>query len=82
MIDTLTKKSSQTVVVGRQAIFDSQMNVFAYELLYRDSHRNCANFLDGDEATAKVMVNTFLELALTNWLEMQKSLSILLRSFY
>jgi len=64
MADTLAQKHTQTAAVGRQAIFDSQMKVFAYELLYRDGRGNSANFLDGDEATAKVMVNTFLEIGI------------------
>ena len=64
MAEAVAQNHTQTAVVGRQAIFDSQMKVFAYELLYRDGRRNCANFLDGDEATAKVMVNTFLELGI------------------
>jgi EAL and modified HD-GYP domain-containing signal transduction protein len=40
------------------------MEIFGYELLYRDGTGNSANFMDGDEATAKVMVNTFLELGI------------------
>jgi EAL and modified HD-GYP domain-containing signal transduction protein len=40
------------------------METFGYELLYRDGTGNSANFMDGDEATAKVMVNTFLELGI------------------
>lgn len=54
----------QSVLVGRQAIFDRQKEVFGYELLYRDSQANKAQVADGDEATARVMVNTFLELGI------------------
>ena len=64
MSEADTTLLKQSVLVGRQAIFDRQMDVFGYELLYRDGTGNCANILDGDEATAKVMVNTFLEIGI------------------
>jgi c-di-GMP-related signal transduction protein len=62
MTDTAVLKQSS--LVGRQAIFDRQMEVFGYELLYRDGMNNSANIVDGDEATARVMVNTILEMGL------------------
>ena len=64
MTDTATTMLKQSALVGRQAIFDRQMEVFGYELLYRDGTGNSANIMDGDEATARVMVNTFLELGI------------------
>jgi len=64
MTDTATTMLKQSALVGRQAIFDRQMKVFGYELLYRDGTGNSANIMDGDEATARVMVNTFLELGI------------------
>ncbi len=64
MTDTAEPMLKQSVLVGRQAIFDRQGEVFGYELLYRDGTGNSANVMDGDEATARVMVNTFLELGL------------------
>ena len=62
MTDTAVLK--QSALVGRQTIFDRQMEVFGYELLYRDGTDNSANIMDGDEATARVMVKTFLELGI------------------
>lgn len=64
MTDSSQSMLKQSILVGRQAIFDRQMEVFGYELLYRDGSGNCANIMDGDEATAKVMVNTFLEIGI------------------
>ncbi len=64
MTDSSQAMLKQSILVGRQAIFDRQMEVFGYELLYRDGTGNCANIMDGDEATAKVMVNTFLEIGI------------------
>jgi EAL and modified HD-GYP domain-containing signal transduction protein len=64
MTDAAKTMLKESALVGRQAIFDRQMEIFGYELLYRDGTGNSANFMDGDEATAKVMVNTFLELGI------------------
>ena len=61
MTDTISPILPRIAFVGRQAIFDREMEVFGYELLYRDGMGDDAQFADGDEATAQVMVNTFLE---------------------
>jgi len=50
--------------VGRQAIFDRQLDVVAWELLYRDSEENRASFSDANEATAATLLNAFVELGL------------------
>lgn len=53
------------VYIGRQPIFDGEMNVVAYELLYRSGEVNQAQFLDGNQATSSVISNTFLEIGLS-----------------
>lgn len=53
-----------TVFVGRQPIYDRQQQTVAYELLFRSGEGNCANFTDGDQATANVILNTFTEIGL------------------
>src|SRR5207244_11931947 len=40
------------------------MAVFGYELLFRDSEIDCASFSDGDQATAEVILNTFMDIGL------------------
>lgn len=50
--------------VGRQAIFDRDLRVVAYELLYRNSEENRARFTHADQATAATMLNAFVELGL------------------
>lgn len=50
--------------VGRQAIFDRQLEVVGYELLYRNSDENRARFDDVNEASAATMVNALSELGL------------------
>lgn len=64
MTSTAAPNIKESVLVGRQAIFDRQKEVFGYELLYRDGQANSAQVVDGDEATARVMVNTFLEMGI------------------
>ena len=52
------------ILIGRQPIFDAQLQVIGYELLYRSSRMNAATFSDGDAVTARVMLNAFLEIGL------------------
>lgn len=46
------------IYIGRQAIYDVKMNVFAYELLYRGNEENVSNVVDGDLATSSVIANS------------------------
>lgn len=48
------------VYVARQPIFDRNMNIFGYELLYRRSMNNFYEGLDDNKATAELINNTFL----------------------
>ncbi|MBF2055346.1 MAG: HDOD domain-containing protein [Candidatus Sericytochromatia bacterium] len=52
------------VFVGRQPIFDRNLDVVGYELLYRSGENNYAAFQDADHATSVVLSNTFLEMGL------------------
>lgn len=54
------------IYVGRQPIYNRSLDVIGYELLYRSGHDNQAQFLDGDQATGEVILNSFLELGLEN----------------
>jgi c-di-GMP phosphodiesterase len=54
----------ERVLVGRQPIFRANMNVFGYELLFRNDETNSASFSDGDQATAEVILNAFTEIGL------------------
>ncbi len=54
------------VFVGRQPIYDRQLEVFAYELLFRSGEVNAAGFVDGEHATSQVILNTFTEIGLNN----------------
>ncbi|MEN8179068.1 MAG: HDOD domain-containing protein [Pseudomonadota bacterium] len=55
------------IFIGRQAIFNRNMEVYAYELLFRSGQHNCSNVtqqLNGDSATSQVLLNTFMEIGL------------------
>ncbi len=52
------------VALARQPIYDRQLRVYAYELLYRSDTSNQANFTDGDQATSEVIVNAVMEIGL------------------
>ena len=87
MTEIATPMLKQAALVGRQAIFDRHMEVFGYELLYRDGKSNRADIMDGDEATARVMVNTFLELGIdqiagNNYAFLNLTASFFLNSHY
>ena len=51
-------------LVGRQPIFDSELRVVAYELLYRSDQPTGPGGLDGDQATSEVILNTFMGIGL------------------
>ncbi|MCK8059456.1 MULTISPECIES: EAL and HDOD domain-containing protein [unclassified Fusibacter] len=47
--------------LARQPIFDTKLNVFAYELLYRSDDRfNTSVFFDGNQATSKVITQSMM----------------------
>ncbi len=48
------------VFVARQPIFDRQLKVFGYELLFRSGYDNFYCNPDGDQATSTVIANSFL----------------------
>ena len=52
------------VFVGRQAILNRQGDIFAYELLYRNSRDNFYPGVDSDKATIGLLVNTFLAIGI------------------
>lgn len=52
--------------IARQPIFDKQLNVYAYELLYRRDNQNCFSGLEDDQATAELIYNSFLVMGLND----------------
>src|SRR4029077_6366901 len=54
----------ERVLVSRQPIYSAEMVELGYELLFRNSDLDHASFSDGDQATAEVIINTFMEIGL------------------
>lgn len=53
------------VFIARQPIFDSRQRVYGYELLFRSGLENFFQHPDPDQATSKVIVDSFFLLGLT-----------------
>ena len=52
------------VFVARQPIFNLKEEVVAYELLYRGNKENTFSNIDGDQATAEVIINSFINIGM------------------
>ncbi|MFZ5808894.1 MAG: EAL and HDOD domain-containing protein [Chloroflexota bacterium] len=70
------------VFIGRQPIFDRYMRVIGYELLYREHSSDRATFINGDQATSEVILNTFAEIGLDEIVGSQKAFINLTRNFF
>lgn len=55
------------IYIGRQPIFNRDLELYAYELLFRGNpNMNSAVILDNDRATAQVLVNAFVNIGIAN----------------
>ncbi|MFC3122376.1 EAL and HDOD domain-containing protein [Agaribacter flavus] len=52
--------------IARQAIYNIDANVIAYELLFRDGKENCFPDISPDEATSNILANSHLSIGLEN----------------
>ena len=54
------------IFVGRQPIYNRELEVYAYELMSRASHSDdsVATIADADKATSQVIINAFLEIGI------------------
>lgn len=52
--------------VGRQAIFDGKLKIYAYELLFRSGLDNVFSNIDGDKATSSVISDSFFSLGINS----------------
>jgi c-di-GMP phosphodiesterase len=52
------------ILVSRQPIYCADWSQLGYELLFRTSDEDIASFSDGDQATAEVIINTFMDIGL------------------
>ncbi|MEZ6196913.1 MAG: EAL domain-containing protein [Planctomycetota bacterium] len=62
----MTSDPGETFYLGRQPIYDRQLEVRAYEILFRDGRRNRARVdpEGADQASARVIADTFVELGI------------------
>jgi len=60
-MDEVNSASSlyQKVIMARQPIYNVDINIVAYELLFRDCADNQAVIIDGDGATSELLVNLY-----------------------
>lgn len=63
-----------TVFVGRQPIFDRKGNIYAYELLYRNSEENKFPNINPEKATIELLTHTFLTIGIDQLVGKTKSL--------
>lgn len=60
----VSSAKSDAVYIGRQPIYNCDLKVTAYELLYRDSEANFADGVDGEMMTTQVIINAFLDIGI------------------
>lgn len=71
-----------TIAIGRQPIFDKELNTVAYELLFRDCDgKNRAKIKNGDQATSEVILTAFTEIGLKNLTDNKLAFLNLTQSF-
>ena len=72
----------QQLFVGRQAIFDRRMRVRGYELLYREANGGFVSGMDGNKASASVILNAFIEMGVSRITGNQPAFLNLTRDFF
>ena len=76
----MTTDSVTEAYVSRQPIYRSHMDLFGYELLFRDGEKDHAVIVDGDRATASVILN-FFELGMERIVGKNRAFINLTRNF-
>lgn len=62
----MSNPNESIVYVARQQIYDRDLNVVAYELLFRSSNENRAIIVDSDVATSRLLINAVIVIGLEN----------------
>ena len=76
----MTTDSVTEAYVSRQPIYRRHMDLFGYELLFRDGEKDHAVIVDGDRATASVILN-FFELGMERIVGKNRAFINLTRNF-
>jgi len=70
------------IFIGRQAIYDRRMRVYGYELLYREGNTANAPGMSGTTASARVILNAFMEMGLERIVGQRRAFINLTRDFF
>lgn len=79
--DRRGSRSAKVALVARQPVFDTDRDVYGYELLYRSEVDATSRFEDGRQATATVLQNLFLEFGIERVVGRHRALVNLPREF-
>jgi len=79
--ESSTVDQTEPIQIGRQAIFDRDLGVHAYELLYRDANGH-NTMSDGDQASSLTLLNAFMEIGLDRIVGPHKAFINLTRHFF
>jgi c-di-GMP-related signal transduction protein len=60
------------VFVARHPVFNSKEEIVGYDLLYRKDLTNAFPYIDGDQATAEVIINSYLNIGIERLTEGKK----------
>jgi len=63
-INGVNYMNDTNIFVGRQPILDVNGDIYGYELLYRNSHKNFFPNVNPEQATIGLLVNTFLTIGI------------------
>ncbi|MDC9724371.1 MAG: HDOD domain-containing protein [Gammaproteobacteria bacterium] len=80
----MSENISDSILIARQPIFDSKLNVYAYELLFRGSLKSDESGVDefnGDLATSQVIHHTFMEFGIDRVIGNKRAFINLTHSF-
>jgi len=80
----MSENISDSILIARQAIFDKNLNVYAYELLFRNSVSDTESGVtqyNGDLATSQVINHTFMEFGIDRVIGNKRAFINLTHSF-
>jgi c-di-GMP phosphodiesterase len=78
---TSAGQTLRDVYLARQPIFDAQLGIYAYEVLFRSSSVNRADIEDANRSTSIVLLNAFVEIGLDRLVGKHKAFVNFTRDF-
>lgn len=82
MKNPLPPELLRDIYLARQSIYDRDLNVIGYEVLYRSSQENRAAFSDGGRASSELLLNAAVEVGLEQIVEDKLAFVNLPRPFF